>query len=558
MEGVVVSAKKAGSTVTVSVVTDETGRYQFPSDRLLPGRYALTIRAAGYELPAPSVSVISPGRSTQSDLALVKTGDLALQLNNAEWLSSAPGTLEQKRMLLSCNECHTLSRPIMSTHTADEFVQVMERMSGYTYNASPDVPQRLSSTGKRDPERFRAAANYLSSINLGDRSVVPYPMKTLPRVSGKGTRVIITEYDLPRPDAQPHDVVIDHEGFAWYADFGQPFIGRLDPKTGSVKEFPVPVVVKGAPFGSLDLKVDASDDLWLGMLYQASIGRFNRRTGKWQIFPLPKTLRTTDIRLGHIGPLHESVDGKIWTANAHSVLRLDTKTGTYETVNPFSGSPPEWHAFNLYDGSPPAKNKSETTAQRVTADWSRFYNEDHEDAPFVAGRSGPAGGFSGVPAMYSLETDSNNNVYGLDFAGERIVRIDAKTKRITSFPTATYASRPRRGHMDAQDRLWFAEYGANRIGMLNTRTGEMKEWVMPTPWTSPYDVIADRHGYVWTAGMNSDRVVRLDSRSGEMIEFPLPRITNVRRVFVDDREPRTVFWIGNNQQSSIIKIEPIG
>ena len=34
MEGVVVSASKAGSTVTVSVVSDAQGRYRFPSDRL--------------------------------------------------------------------------------------------------------------------------------------------------------------------------------------------------------------------------------------------------------------------------------------------------------------------------------------------------------------------------------------------------------------------------------------------------------------------------------------------------------------------------------------------
>ena len=39
MEGVVVSAKKAGSTVTVSVVSDAQGRYSFPADRLDAGKY---------------------------------------------------------------------------------------------------------------------------------------------------------------------------------------------------------------------------------------------------------------------------------------------------------------------------------------------------------------------------------------------------------------------------------------------------------------------------------------------------------------------------------------
>src|SRR6266852_5584877 len=38
MEGVVVSAKKEGSTVTISVISDAQGRYSFPTDRLAAGK----------------------------------------------------------------------------------------------------------------------------------------------------------------------------------------------------------------------------------------------------------------------------------------------------------------------------------------------------------------------------------------------------------------------------------------------------------------------------------------------------------------------------------------
>ena len=50
MEGVLVSAKKAGSTVTITVVSDKDGRYSFPASKLEPGQYALRIRAIGYDL----------------------------------------------------------------------------------------------------------------------------------------------------------------------------------------------------------------------------------------------------------------------------------------------------------------------------------------------------------------------------------------------------------------------------------------------------------------------------------------------------------------------------
>ena len=73
MEGVLVSAKKAGSTVTTTVVSDQQGRYRFPRARLEPGEYAVRIRAIGYDLRAPrTVSVARQQAPTTADLKLRK------------------------------------------------------------------------------------------------------------------------------------------------------------------------------------------------------------------------------------------------------------------------------------------------------------------------------------------------------------------------------------------------------------------------------------------------------------------------------------------------------
>src|SRR6267143_6604136 len=50
MEGVLVSAKKSGSPITITVVTDRDGRYRYPPARLEPGQYSLRVRATGYDL----------------------------------------------------------------------------------------------------------------------------------------------------------------------------------------------------------------------------------------------------------------------------------------------------------------------------------------------------------------------------------------------------------------------------------------------------------------------------------------------------------------------------
>src|SRR5438046_9870285 len=66
MEGVLVSAKRAGATVTITVVSDKEGRYAFPAAKLEPGRYSIRIRAVGYDLDAPG-AVALPAQPATPD-----------------------------------------------------------------------------------------------------------------------------------------------------------------------------------------------------------------------------------------------------------------------------------------------------------------------------------------------------------------------------------------------------------------------------------------------------------------------------------------------------------
>src|ERR1700730_12334455 len=142
MEGVVISAKKDGSTITVSVVSNKQGVYSFPANRLEPGHYSLKIRAVGYALDGVGTADVLEHKAATADLKLRKTKDIAPQLTNAEWMLSVPGTEEQKAYLLNCLGCHTMERTVRSTHDADEFTQVIWRMNGYAQVSQPIKPQR--------------------------------------------------------------------------------------------------------------------------------------------------------------------------------------------------------------------------------------------------------------------------------------------------------------------------------------------------------------------------------------------------------------------------------
>src|SRR6266851_4230068 len=91
MEGVLVSAKKEGSTVTTTVVSNDKGQFSFPADRLEPGHYHITIRAAGYSLSGPKAIYIEAGAAATADIKLEKVKNAISQLSNTEWLLSAPG-----------------------------------------------------------------------------------------------------------------------------------------------------------------------------------------------------------------------------------------------------------------------------------------------------------------------------------------------------------------------------------------------------------------------------------------------------------------------------------
>src|SRR5947209_20463316 len=70
MEGVLVSARKEGSTITTTVVTNEQGRYSFPSARLEPGKYTISIRAIGYKLDGAKSLEVPAGSAGSADLKL--------------------------------------------------------------------------------------------------------------------------------------------------------------------------------------------------------------------------------------------------------------------------------------------------------------------------------------------------------------------------------------------------------------------------------------------------------------------------------------------------------
>ncbi len=513
MEGVLVGAKKAGSTITTWVVSNAEGQYTFPRERMEPGKYAISMRAVGYELPKTSVDVT--GQPVQLDLRLDKvtrTTKLAMQLSNTEWIMSAPGTHEQKLMLGRCVNCHTLQRVLFSRFNAGEMTQVALRMRTHSNNSSPLHPWIRPTAWPLRPQVIESASamgSYFSSINLSARDTFEFPLKTLPRPKGKATQVIYTMYDLPRIDASPHDEVFDAEGNVWYSDFNSQFIGKLDPKTGKVVEYEVPLYRLGqVPQGGLQIDIDKEGRIYFGNMFQMQLARFDPKTEKMETFKPPMAeSQFGDGHLTMIDPAFQHVDGKIWinvaggTDESGGSWQIDLATNTWTQVT----YPPS---------SPSAR-------------------------------------------AYDVVATSKNNMYGMRPGNDKIWITDGKTLKTVWYDFPTKGAGCRRGHVDSQDRLWCAVFNGNRLAMFDPKTEKITEWTVPTEWTRPYDAQFDDKTYAWTAGMDNDFAVRLNTQTGEFTEYLLPHRTNVRHVEVQKSGSLSSLWLGDQHGGTLIRVEPL-
>lgn len=518
MEGVLVSATRVGSTITTTVVSNREGDYQFLASSVGPGQYRLEIGAIGYALAGSSEVSVRGGTTTAANLSLRTVRNVDDQMTNSEWLISMPGNVHQKDLLLNCTTCHTLERIVTSRFSARDFLGVMQQMSLFANQSFDLLPQMRLNLTKSQSANWgtgkQTLARFMASVNESATGKLNYPLRTLPRPTGRATDVIYTTYALPRPSIQPHDVVVDRWGRVWFSDFGGQILGELDPKTGKVTEYTVPTSRPKEPKGDLDLEFDEQGDLWMGRMNQGGIAKFDYETHQFKIYEVPKPFRTLATQQPMVAPEHWEVDGKVWMSDESlpGLYRVNLKTGHWR----------RWLPYGVMKGG-----------------------------------GGGEYAFGRPHAVYGIYADKHNNVFFCDFAGENIGEIDAKTGKVTLWPTPTPHSRPRRAQLDAKGRLWFAEWNADKFGEFNTTTHKFKEWPVPVPYFAPYQVVSDKWGNLWTGGMSSNRIVELNRKTGKTTVYLTPFSVNIRRMFEDDSGSRPVLWIGSNHGGSITRMEPL-
>jgi virginiamycin B lyase len=497
LEGIMVQLIAQRNAIRTTVYSNADGRYEFP--KLEPGTYTLRIARPREFHPFVREKLEINGPDELADITLTRVTNAALlpalpeiaaQMTGSEWLLSLSGTGEEKRLLtVNCNWCHSYQQIFRNRYDEHGWAQIVNRMTKGA--GSPLI--NMNPRGRFNDEDTAKLVKWLASVRGPDSKDPPFV--TLPRPQGRQTRVVITEYELPRLELATHDVWGDSKGNIWYSPHRSSYIGRLDPKTGAVKEYHVPPVPNGVLPGTHWIYVDKNDIVWGSENWAHNIWRFDPKTEEFKRIPW-QVKEPVNNPMG--GNYAIDPDGFIWKARDRAVSKVDALTGNTVLKYPTKKFPGTYGAAMSKDG--------------------RYYG----------GGAWPRDG---------------------------VVVVDTKTGEVYE-PDSSPNSGPARGEFDPDNNYWGAGRGGMLV-KFDTTTKRIYEYPLPTPYASLYTTNVDKNGEVWGGEMHAGRYFRFNPKTTQWTEYVLPEPYGIdRESWIDNStDPVTVWYVDHD--GWIVRIQPL-
>ncbi len=115
------------------------------------------------------------------------------------------------------------------------------------------------------------------SATITEYLIRNFPEKPMPAgaVIDGPLKVAMKIWPVPTPGSRPHDPLAARDGSLWYTGQMANVLGRVDPKSGKIREYPLKTVHSG-PHG---LAEDANGNIWYTGNTGALIGKLDPKTG---------------------------------------------------------------------------------------------------------------------------------------------------------------------------------------------------------------------------------------------------------------------------------------
>ncbi len=505
----------APNGVRTTVYTNEEGSYEFP--KMQAGAYTLRIPTPREFQPYRRDSVQINGANKLDDIVLDKvsktddlpaTPEIETQLSGAELLWNLPGTAQEKAFFQKdCSACHSWQQVFRNRYDERGWGLIVDRMTRFSGTSLVIRIKGTSSTGggtnsvsRTDgatDEEINTITKWLARVRGPEAQDAP--LRVFPRPRGPSTRVVVTEYELPQELLALHDVQGDSKGNMWFSSHKTQVVGKLDPLTGIVTEYTIPLTPKAMP-GTHAVVIDKHDTPWFSENWGHNLNRLDTQTGKITQVHIEDAV---PVNAPGFGNFAMTPDGFVWDSRNDHVRKIDPETGK--------------------------------TVQRYPLQASFSYDS-------LISADGNYWGGSGMPAW-----------------GNTMERLDLRTGTWLNQNTGAHMATGKRGGFDPYGNTWFGG-GDGALMELNAKTGRIAEFIPPTapsPLTDFYEAMPDKNGEVWAGVLHGRQMVRLNPKTESWTVYQMPEpFAYDRRTYIDSStHPVTVWYVDYN--GYLVRVQPL-
>lgn len=239
------------------------------------------------------------------------------------------------------------------------------------------------------------------------------------------------------PGSAPHGVVVGPDGTAWITDSGQNAILRFDPRSRTVKAWPLPREAARANLNTLAF--DRAGRVWFTG-QSGFYGRLVPATGDLKVWPAP----------GGPGPYGIAVTpaGEIYYASlaGSHIAHIDPDSGQAMVIEP------------------PTPGQG---ARRIWSDslgqlWVSYWNTGQVGRYDPRTRAWREWKLPGDARAYAVWVDERDKVWLSDWSTNALVRFDPVSEKFTTFPSPRPKARVRQ-LLGRAGEVWGAESGNDRL-----------------------------------------------------------------------------------------------
>jgi virginiamycin B lyase len=542
MEGVTISIRGEGKTFVTSVFTNQRGVYVFPP--MENGlKYSLWAQAQGFKTARRDVEAGSGEVQSVAELQLSPLANFEKQLTGVEWMNSfpesTPAEKREKRIYgNNCTGCHANQFTLQNRFDAESWTKIVNVMS---LNSS-GTSIRPNAAGTPTIEAYKdEIVRFLTKV----RGPVPanYELKPLPRPTGEAAQVVITEFDLPRPEAPPeyyihngsdwmegtpsrwqgraaHDAAIGPDGSIFLSDETtlDASISKLDPRTGKVTSYKFPTR-NGGVASTHGIATDPEGNIWANNQADSHLLMFDPKTEQFTEFVRPEGMPGARNTVAIDQKIHK---GAIWSATFQDkAVKLDPVTGKSIFQNGALKLDPKTGKYSFY----PLIAGKDTYGVTVDREGHAWYSSPGSDRVDVADAE------SGKTAEIVFEpTGPESGMAITEADNENYVKLTSLQNSATPLHNC-----PRRIGADPNaDVVWVALYCADKIAKIDTHTHQVKQYALPHKYSYPYGLVVDNEHNVWINLNNTDMIAKFNPTTEKFTEYQMPsRGTVMRHVVVD-------------------------